>query len=627
MGGSITPPEAVVTDRGICWSTSSGVTISDHKSSEGGLTGGSFSKDITGLWPSSTIYYRAYFTTASGTTLSDESSFSNVPVFTGVGYWDDAERWNVMEVPANENGEGYANSPIIDGICTMANSKPLFWVCHNLTINDGAKLIIKPSQALAVTGLFTNNADAAGLVIQSDPLLPNATFAFESGSPRATVEMYSKASWDLTKQPGSKYSWQFFGIPVKTLSYSSSFSNCYVQKYDETSTDDAGLWDMQGAGSVLTSGAGYEIVQQSPKKYQFIGELTNSDFERTLNYTTNGIFAGQHIFANPYTMAIDISKIEFGANTEQAVYLYNTGTYNQWNNPGDNLTNTTTAAGQYTVSTPNAIGELGVPTQIPSVQGFLVKARNNLSGSIYISRSGSGYINTDLQRVRRNNVATSDKIVTRIDLAGSRYADCLWIFTDSACTRKFDNGWDGYKMKGSPSNLQLYATEADGDYQIDAVKDINETYLSFQAGQDTVFTLTFTNKNLETRYAGIYLVDLVTNQMVDVSASGSEYQFKAQNTPEPVIRFKIITKPTGINTAEHSGDLKVFSSKDVLIIDNSTSLTGNFELYNISGSVVKNGIFGESGITTIATKDLSEGIYIVKAVVLNKKVTERIVIR
>jgi hypothetical protein len=174
---------------------------------------------------------------------------------------------------------------------------------------------------------------------------------------------------------------------------------------------------------------------------------------------------------------------------------------------------------------------------------------------------------------------------------------------------------------------QLYATEADGDYQIDAVKDINETYLSFQAGQDTVFKLTFTNKNLETRYAGIYLVDLVTNQMVDVSASGSEYQFKAQNTPEPVIRFKIITKPTGIDTAEQNGALKVFSSKDVLIIDNSSSLTGNFELYNISGSVVKNGVFGTYGITSITTKELSAGTYIVKAITAGQKVTERVIIR
>jgi uncharacterized repeat protein (TIGR02543 family) len=494
FGATITPPEAVVTDRGICWSTSSGVTISDHKTSEEGLTGGSFSINITGLRPSSTIYYRAYFTTTSGTTLSEESSFSNVPVFTGTGYWDDAARWNVQEVPGYSEESIYLDSPIIDGICTMANTNPIFWICENLTINEGAKLIIKPSQTALVTDLITNNAGDAGLVIQTEPSVRNATFYFESGSPRATVEMYSKASWDLTKQPGSKYSWQFFGIPVKTLSYASSFSNCYVRKYDETSTDDIGLWDMQSTGSVLTSGTGYEIVQQSPKKYQFVGELTNNDFVRTLNYTTNGVFAGQHLFANPYTTAIDISQIGFGANTEQAVYLYNTGTYNQWSNTENiNYDDTTTVAGQYTVSTPSAIGELGVPSQIPSMQGFLVKTQNGLPGSINIPYLTSAKINSELQRAHGNKVSTpaSDKVVTRIDLKGSHYADCLWIFSDSACTRKFDNGWDGYKMKGSPSNLQLYATEADGDYQIDAVKDINETYLSFQAGQDTVFKLTF----------------------------------------------------------------------------------------------------------------------------------------
>ncbi len=628
IGATITPPEAVVIDRGIVWSTSPNVTISDHKTSEGGLTAGSFSINLTGLTPSTTFYYRGYFTTAAGTTLSEESSFSNVPIFTGTGYWDDAARWNVQEIPGYSEESIYLDSPIIDGICTMANTNPIFWICENLTINATAKLIINPSQTLLVAGAITNNANAAGLVIKSSSSLPNASLSFKSGSPRAIVEMYSKAFWDLTKPENSKFHWQFFGIPVKTLSYSSAFSNCFVREHDESANLDRDLWVMQGSGSVLTSGTGYEVVQQSPKTYQFVGELTNENFVRTLAHTSNSVFPGQHIFANPYTMGIDIRSIQFGANTEQSVYLFNTGTYNQWlNEEGVNYGNSSTAAGQYTVSTPNTINELGVPKQIPSMQGFLVKTQNGMAGSIFISYLNTAQAISELQRVRGNKTADSSsvKVVTRIDLKGSHYADCVWIFSDSTCTRKFDNGWDGYKMKGAPTNLQLYATEADGDYQIDAVKDINETYLAFQAGKDTVFTLTFTNKNLETRYAGIFLIDLVTNQMVDVSASGSEYHFKAYNTPEPIVRFKIITKPTAISTSTTKA-LKVFSTKEVLVIDNQSSLAGNFDLYTVSGSLVKTGVFATNGITTIATKGLPTGTYIIKATTSGEKVTERVII-
>jgi len=628
LGATISPDNEQVIDRGICWSNNAGVAITDNKTSAGGTTGGAFTVNISDLTRSETYYFRGYVVKLNNeTVLSDEVSFSNVPIFTGTGYWDNPARWNVQEIPGALTPYGYLDSPIINGNCTLSLSYSPNWGCVNLTINTGAKLIIKPEHNLAVSGLITNNAGAEGLVIQSEPSMANASIYFASGTPRATVEMYSKASWDLTKPTGSKYSWQFFGIPVKTLSYSSSFSNCYVRKYDETSIDDLGLWDLLSTNSVLTSGTGYEVVQQSAKKYQFVGELTNEDFSRTLAHTANGIFAGQHIFANPYTTSIYIGDIGFGANTEQSVYLFNTGTYNQWRNVENvNYDDTTTVAGQYTVSTPNTLGELGVPTSIPSMQGFLVKTQNSLPGSINISYA-STISNFEFQRARGNKVADSpsNKVITRIDLKGSRYADCVWIFSDSACTRKFDNGWDGYKMKGAPTNLQLYATEADGDYQIDAVKDINETYLAFQAGQDTVFKLTFTNKNLETRYAGIYLVDLVTNQMVDVSASGSEYHFKAYNTPEPTVRFKIVTKPSSISTATNKA-LKVFSTKEVLVINNQSSLAGNFELYSVAGSLVKTGVFATNGMTSIATKGLPTGAYIVKAMTSGEKVTERVII-
>ncbi len=628
LGATVSPANEQVIDRGIYWFTSPNVTTSHNKISAGGTSGGAFTVNMSGLTRSATYYFRGYVVKLNNeTVLSEEASFSNVPIFTGTGYWDDYRRWNVQEVPGLREWSGFLDSPIINGICNFSNSSSPYWGSVNLTINSGAKLIIKPNCILTVDGLITNNAGADGLVIQSDPSLPNASLYFASGAPSATVEMDSKAYWDLTKPMGSKYSWQFFGIPVKTLSYSSAFSNCYVRKYYEAIKETENIWVMQYPDSVLTSGTGYEIVQQTPKKYQFKGELTNEDFARTLAHTSTGVFPGQHIFANPYTVGISIADIQFGANTEQAVYLFNTGTYNQWlNEEGVNYGNTSTAAGQYTVSTPGTIGELGVPMQIPSMQGFLVKTQNGLPGSINVSYANSSE-NFESQRARGNKAAdsSSEKVVTRIDLKGSHYADCVWLFTDSGCTRKFDNGWDGYKMKGAPSNLQLYATEADGDYQIDAVKDINETKLSFQAGQDTVFKLIFTHKNLETRYAGIYLIDLVTNQMVDVSASGSEYHFKAYNTPEPTVRFKIVTKPTAISTATTKA-LKVFSTKEVLVIDNQSSLTGNFELYSASGSLVKMGVFTTNGITTISTKGLPTGAYIVKATTSGEKVTERVII-
>ncbi|MDD4968177.1 MAG: T9SS type A sorting domain-containing protein [Paludibacter sp.] len=627
LGATISSVSIPLTERGIIWSTTPGVTITDHKISDAVTTGGTFTFDVSGFDKSRTIYFKGYYTDGNGTVLSNELSFSNVPVFQGTGNWDNASNWNVQEVPGIVPGD----SPIIDGICTIATNSPNGnWVCGNLTINTGAVLTINPAQALNVTGTLTNNATVSGLVIKSDAINANGTLTFANGTPLATVEMYSKASWDLHQAVGSKYSWQFFGIPVTPVTLSNSaFANCLVRKYNESSPDDIGLWTTPNEGVSLVSGDGYEIVQQSPTIYTFTGQLTNADFTRSLNYTSGTVFPGQHIFSNPYTAAIDIKKIVFGANTEESIYLYNTGTYNQWlDNTAIPSDGTTGAPGQYIVTTPNTAGNFGVPTQIPGMQGFLMKSLNGASGSVSIPYLTAATGNTEAQRAPGIRNTLSDKVVTRIDLSGSHYADCMWIFTDPACTVNFDNGWDGYKIMGSAQSPQLYAMETAGDFQIDALADINETYLGFNAGADTDYKLTFTHKNTDTHYSDLYLVDLVENKTTDITASGSEYAFTATSTLTPVKRFKIITgSEMNTKTPVVSSLMKVFYSNGTLVIQNQSSQNGELVLYNLNGIAVKRVAYKANDITTISTSNLMPGAYVAKASNSREVVTERLIIR
>ena len=628
VGATIASVGIPLSECGVLWSTTPGVTLTAHKISQTTLTGGTFTFNVTGLDRSKTIYYKGYYTDGNGTVLSAELSFSNVPVFTGVGNWDVAANWNVQEVPGLDAGD----SPIIDGICTIENNSTNgFWVCNDLKINTGAKLTINPARILQVKGTLINNAAEAGLVLKADAISPGSTLTFGTGTPLATVEMYSKASWDLNQAVGSKYSWQFFGIPVTTISLTDpTFANSLIRKYNETSLDDIGLWTAQSVTLPLTSGTGYEIVQQSPKIYTFTGRLTNTDFIQTLDYTAGTVFPGQHIYSNPYTAAIDVKAILFGSNTEESIYLYNTGTYNQWlDNTGIPSDGTTGAPGQYIVSTPNTSGNFGVPTQIPSMQGFLIKSLNQTNGSITIPYLSSTTGNIEAQRAPGFvKVVNADKVVTRIDLSGSHYADCMWIFTDPTCTNKFDNGWDGYKMLGSASIPQLYAMEADGDFQIDALADINGTYLGFTAGTDTNYKLTFTHKNTETHYSGLYLVDLVENKTTDITASGSEYAFTALSSPTSVKRFKIITS-SEVNTKIPivSSLLKVFYSNGTLVVKNQSDQNGELTLYTLNGVAIKKMTYNANDITTISTSNLVPGVYVAKASGSQEVVTERIIIR
>ncbi len=621
LGATIAPANAPVLERGICWSKTAGVTIDNNKTSEGGTTGGTFTVNVSDIRNSTTIYYKGYVVTPDNETiLSDEANFSNVPVFTGTGDWKDAERWNVKEVPFDPR-----STPVIAGNCTISQAPVDGLEFYDLTINSGAKLTLNADQTL-LTNTFTNNAGVSGLVIKASSTLPNATFAYNIGTPSATVEMYSKASWNLEIAKGDRFNWQYIGIPVKTLAYSPVFDNSIVRRYNESATDDASLWKMETADSTLTSGTGYELTQEAAKLYSFKGELRTGDFEAKLPYSIGAQYPGQHIFGNPFTTAVNISQIDYGLNTEQSVYLFNTGTYNNWKEDATSLGN---KAGQYTVSTKLTAGVAGIPAQIPSMQGFLMKTTGTNPGSFTFGYyTGGLYINKEMQRAPRTN-ATNEKVITRIDVTSKQSADRMWIFTEPTCTRNFDNGWDGYKMMGSVVNPQLFAMEADGNYQINAVPTINETYLGFQAGQDTDYTLKFMQLNVASTYNKLYLMDLVDGHIVDITADGSEYSFKASSTPQAVKRFKIVAdadNSTG-NTEIVNNNLKISHSNETIYIENRSDQRGTFTLYDLKGVAIKINLFDAQKVSLISTRGLIPGVYLIKAGNGIVQVTEKIIIR
>jgi len=629
LGATISEPlRSNIILRGIVWRTSPGVLENDNKINVTGIAGtvgGLFEKVYSaGTFPkSTTIYYKGFVRNQSGTIYSAESSFTNNPIFTGTGTWETASNWNVQEVPGT-NGSTYGSitdSPLINGSCTVGASHS----CTDLSINSSGSITIQPGITLNVGGILSNTRDA-GIVIKSNSTDPNGSLIFASGTPNATVEMYSKASWNLANPSGSKYKWQFFGVPVSSTTVSGSFSGNYiVRKYEESSPNDTTLWIQQG--SSLSSGTGYEVSQSTPTTYAFRGQLVNSNFTRSLPYTTGAKYAGQHIFGNPFTAAIDIDKIQFGGNTEQAIYQYNTGSYNDWDTNGGGTTASYSLAitpGQYSVSTPNTAGSLGLLRQIPSMQGFLVKATAN-SGQITIPYSAV-ISNTAAQRSKGT---TNPKIATRIDLTGTHYNDYVWIFTDSTCTRNFDNGWDGRKLIGSSQVSQLYAVENDGNYQIDAVNNMNNSYLALQPGNDTQFKMIFYHQNIESAYSKISLVDLVANKTIDITQDGTEYAFTT--TPTDIVnRFKIVTQDklaTAQSTINTDQKLKIYNTECAILLQNLSSGKGEFTLYTTNGKMIQKSYIEPNSKKTISTNSLLSGVYIVKAVINSEQILQKLVIR
>ena len=78
-GGEITSDGgAAVTARGICWSTTTGLTIELSTKTTDGTGTGSFTSSITGLTAGTTYYVRAYATNSAGTAYGNEISFTTL---------------------------------------------------------------------------------------------------------------------------------------------------------------------------------------------------------------------------------------------------------------------------------------------------------------------------------------------------------------------------------------------------------------------------------------------------------------------------------------------------------------------------------------------------------------------
>lgn len=145
-GGNVTSNGNVtVTERGVCWSTTTTPTIDDSKTSDG--TGiGSFTSNITGLTASTTYYVRAYATNSQGTAYGEQKQFSSsvlivtLPSITT----SDVNSITVTTATSGGNVTSDGNATVTErGVCWSTTATP--------TINDS-----KSSDGSG-TGSFTSN--------------------------------------------------------------------------------------------------------------------------------------------------------------------------------------------------------------------------------------------------------------------------------------------------------------------------------------------------------------------------------------------------------------------------------------------------------------------------------------
>jgi hypothetical protein len=554
--------------------------------------------------------------------------------------WSNPLNWTSNTIPSSGDNVEFSTASTIpwgdaSRDLTLDNA---YIVINNLTNLSSKNLIIPPARCLTVNGIITTTGNANQIQIKADPsgLEQNGSLIFPNASSvYGTVEMYSKA---FCNSPSTKkdYKWQYFGIPVSSMIATPTFDGSYIRKWDETSVQ-ATHWIQLNNISPLSPFIGYEITQLAATTIVFTGQLVNWDSPTlNLSYTigTGTRFPGQNIYANPYTAAIDISQLLFGSTNsaiiDNTVYLYSTGSWTDWTNvAGATISDGSTPAyGQYTAIPVNlAHAGLGLPSQVPSMQAMLIWAHQSSPAATFTIPYSAVIKNTSLQRVQgiKTDSLTSDNVGTIVEVKGSKTSDKMWLFSQTGCTRNFDNGWDGVKMSGNALSPQIFAIEPDNNYQVDAVDDINNTILGFQAGEDSKYTITFTHQNLKSKYKGVYLLDLVENNTTDMTENGSIYSFVAESTPTSVKRFMIITRPSETDETDTNTQLKVFSSGNIVFIQNSGNLNGEMGIYDMMGRDLKKSTFGSYGISAVQVNTIP-GAYVVRATTGTERVSKRIIL-
>ena len=457
---------------------------------------------------------------------------NRTPTFVGGGVdnsWSTSTNWNLNRVP-NAEDSVIINAPVE---ITDSAVKVL-----GMTINAGGAIHITPTGGLTVGegGIvgatednFTidNNTQGVGFLrinpdAKSIPanVTINYTTRGKSGNPRDEV-------WQYIGAPGANMSMTNEGV----LIYHWSEQNGWV-KATTAMAPFVGY-----AISRTTTGNDTYTITTTPVLDNHIVQLTR---------TPSGM-DGSNLFVNSYLAPIDLAKFELGdivGDVEQTFYLFNSGSWNDWQNDGggDESIVNGSSPGQYFAITPGSAALLDASmdqTTIPPMQGVYVVA--NESATIHLDYNKHVFTSTsaDMNRPMRAPQQQDQNFMrVRIQVnSDNSGADRMYVIQHENATKGYDNGYDAKNILAD-GQANIYTHEQDGQMEISVTNQLDSTYIGFAAGDDAVYTLTFTSLVGEE----MYLYDIEQDILIPL-AEQEQYTFYAQPNSVNNQRFILLLNP------------------------------------------------------------------------------------
>lgn len=144
-GGEVTDDGgATVTERGVCWNTASGPSVSNSKTTDASGTG-VFTSNISGLTPGTTYYVRAWATNSAGTAYGNEFIFTTTAI-------------SLPVIATSAISEITQNSAVSGGEISSdgGSSVTARGVCWSTSVNPTVALSTKTTDGTG-TGTFTSS--------------------------------------------------------------------------------------------------------------------------------------------------------------------------------------------------------------------------------------------------------------------------------------------------------------------------------------------------------------------------------------------------------------------------------------------------------------------------------------
>ncbi len=473
------------------------------------------------------------FTSTIGTIVFDNNK--------GSKDWNDAENWlpvSELNKARNVTPSAVVNAEIKAEAVISSNANNTRNEIHNILFAEGGKLTIGAGYGLEANSVEGATSDNLMLESSADG---NAAFTFLSGTPSATVKIYSKAA------QGDKPEWQYMGVAVDGAT-TRDFGGAWLLKWEEKENVTGDPWKagngVLAENIALVPWAGYSISQPAATTYSMKGALMNGNQTYRLTRTTRegdtqDPDCGFNLLANSYTAPIDIAKLaeENFVNADACIVLYNTGTYADWESKTGQ---TGEAPGQLTVVPVETGQTAGLTTTIASMQAFFVMAQEDgATFTVDYETAVAGATNHGNQM--RAPKADREFNVLKIMIEGENTRDRLWLFENEETTRGYDNGYEARKIFDAPRGHQMYATCEYGYASIDCSESMVGQTIGLRGDNEgEMLTISFDTDRLD-YYQSLYLYDKATGKYVNIIA-GEKYTFYGIKGADDN-RFSIVTNP------------------------------------------------------------------------------------